>query len=279
MIVLLVANLQNESALEVSLSAMEILQGAGAEILLPQEAEGYFPPGLPARYLPMAMASQSCDYLVTVGGDGTMLHAARHSIHAGKPLLGINSGRLGFLAIIEKNELEKLHRLFSGDFRVENRSVIQAKSAGLHCEALNDIVLFKALPEKTISLNIFCDDVLVSRFRGDGVIFSTPTGSTAYSMSAGGPIVDAKLGGIIVTQICAHVVQNPPMVFDSSRELRVVSSGPEQETILMSCDGMPSQQVGHDEPIIITQSPLAVPLVQFSDADQLKSIDKKLKGR
>ena len=98
-------------------------------------------------------------------------------------------------------------------------------------------------------------------------------------MSAGGPILDARLGGIIVTQICAHIVQTPPMVFAQDRTITVKPRHPQEEAVFIGCDGMPSQLLSPEHPIFITQSDRTVPLIQFSEAEQLKSIDKKLKGR
>ncbi len=265
--------------MEVAVAAAQILRQGGATLFASADLQPVFGLDLQVQYMPFAQACQLCDVVLTVGGDGTMLHAARHTMVANKPLVGINTGRLGFLTTIEKDELHQLHRLFTKDYLIEERSVLQASCGDYTCVALNDVVLFKELPEKTITLDIFCDDILVSRFRGDGVIFSTPTGSTAYSMSAGGPILDARLGGIIVTQICAHIVQTPPMVFAQDRVITVKPRHPKEEAVFIGCDGMPSQHLSFDHSVFITQSDRTVPLIQFSEAEQLKSIDKKLKGR
>lgn len=276
----LVPNASRPEAINTAISASKILIDEGAQILLEESCPADIQ-GDGIQRLTDSDAWKNCDLVVTIGGDGTILHAARNTMVHNKPILGINTGRLGFLTIIENNELEKLRRLTKNEYTIEDRSVLcieDGDSSGRDL-ALNDIVLFKESPERTIALDIYCDDVLVSRFRGDGVVFATPTGSTAYSMSAGGPIVDARLPGIIVTQICAHIVQMPPMVFAADRILQVISRGREYEKVFISCDGMPSRQLTQDQPVTIRQATQTVPLVQFSDADQLKSIDKKLKGR
>lgn len=278
--VYLIPNTRRPEALQTAEKAADILISEGVQVLVNEENAGLFIETY-RTFLSDAEAWDACDMAVTVGGDGTILHAARNTIKRNKPILGVNTGRLGFLTIIESNELEKLQRIPRGEYTIEERSVLCLKNGSSDNTdlALNDIVLFKESPERTIALDIYCDEVLVSSFRGDGVVFATPTGSTAYSMSAGGPIVDARLPAIIVTQICAHIVQMPPMVFAADRTLRVVSRGMEYEKVFVSCDGMPSKELPHGEEVTIRQAGQTVPLVQFSDADQLKTIDKKLKGR
>lgn len=283
--IFLLPNDTKPSATKVAEASIEILRREQTEVFLGSESS--FGAALAQKCGAVCMPEQdalnACDVVLSIGGDGTMLHAARKTMHYGKPLVGINTGRLGFLTSIEGHELEKLRRLPRGEYTVENRTMLCADildDQQQACLALNDIVLFKQQPEKTVSLEIYCDDILVSRVRGDGVIFATPTGSTAYSMSAGGPIVDAHMGGIIVTQICAHILQTPPMVFAGKRKLRVVSTGfDDSERAYVSCDGMRSTLLAVNQSIEITQASYTVPLVQFQDAGQLKSIDKKLKGR
>lgn len=275
----MVPNTQKTSGAPVFRAAGQILRGAGVDLIIDETAAA-MGEGLDAQLLSATQAYQDCDLVLTIGGDGTMLHAARHTLHTQKPLLGVNVGRLGFLTIVESDELEKLRRLPAGDYTVEHRSLLCGHSGGAEpCYALNDLVLFKEVPEHTISLNIYSDEILVSRFRGDGVIFATPTGSTAYSMSAGGPILDAGLEGFVVTQICAHIVQTPPLVFSAGRQVRAVNRGSDEERVIISCDGIRAHALEPGGEVIITQSDKTVPLVQFNPSQQLESIDKKLKGR
>lgn len=279
--VFIIPNEQKSKAFEVAYLAADLLHKGGANIIIEENFEKTYHFPSYVLFLKTAQAYKECDIVLTIGGDGTMLHAAREIVTLQKPMLGINVGRLGFLTIVEKDELENLSRLLTGDYIVENRSLLQVECAGkypLKTFALNDIVIFKENAENTITLDIYCDEIKVSGFRGDGVVFCTPTGSTAYSMSAGGPIVDASLDAIIVTQICAHIVRMPPMVLSGERILRAVPSSEFEEKIYISCDGLPSTLLDWGEPIYIKQSHQRLPLIQFEDARQLKSIDKKLKG-
>lgn len=278
----LVPNVTKPELLNMACRAAEILAAEGAQPLMDAQYEHATPKECNVQFMSQQMAYETCDIVVTIGGDGTMLHTARQTIHCQKPMVGVNMGRLGFLTLIENDELDKLRRLPKGEYTVEHRSLLQVEWEGdapFSDFALNDVVLFKHSPDRSISLDIYCNDIKVSGFRGDGMIFATPTGSTAYSMSAGGPILDAALGGMVATQICAHIVHTPPMVFAGERVLKAVPCGGEDERVLITCDGMQSVELPLGTPVVIRQSPLTLPLVEFHDAGQLKSIDKKLKGR
>lgn len=279
--VFLVPNTTKDRAIQVAERAARILAGGGVQVLIAAEQAGFFA-GMPNIHsMAPETAYESCDVVVSVGGDGSLLHAARHTLGKDKPLLGINIGRLGFLTALEVDELDKLALLAKGEYTIERRSMIRydAPAGQSHGIALNDIVLFKKNPEKTVAVDIFCDDILMSSFRGDGVVFASSTGSTAYSMSAGGPIMDARLHGMIVTQICAHIVHMPPMVLAGDRVVRVVSRGAESEVITIITDGISTDTLAPGGQLRISQAGTTVPLIQFTDSDQLKSIDKKLKGR
>lgn len=281
MTVFIIPNLQKQQAFIVAKSAAEILMAENVCVVMEGKIKDIYDMPKGVSFLSVQTAYQTCDIVLTIGGDGTMLHVAMDTIKWGKPMLGINVGRLGFLTVIENDELENLRRLPKKDYFIENRALLQVDCEGenpLHLLTLNDVVVFKESAEKTITLDIYCDEIKVSGFRGDGVVFSTATGSTAYSMSAGGPIVDSSLDVIIMTQICAHIVRMPPMVLGGDRILRVVPTGQQEEHIYLSCDGLPSQKISYGESIIIQKAKKTLPLIQFEDARQLKSIDKKLKG-
>ena len=179
-------------AADVLLQAAQLLLAEGTRVVLAAE-DGFAPPD-GAVCLPGAQALTQADAVVTVGGDGTMLHAAKECARHGLPVLGINLGRTGFLATCELDEMEqKLHKLAAGEFSVEHRALLQAECTGADGPliALNDLVVYSGHRRQTVDLDILCDELPVSNCRGDGVILATPTGSTAYSLSAGGPILDA----------------------------------------------------------------------------------------
>lgn len=279
MVIYVIPNASKTHTPPVFANACKILYDDGVHIIADEALRQQYGALPYIDWVPNQSGYAKADMVLTIGGDGTMLHAARQCMPFDIPMAGINTGRLGFLTIMEKNELEKLHRLSRGEYVVDTRSMLRVDAGGTTQYALNDIVLFKQNPENTISLNIYCDDILVSSFLGDGVIFATPTGSTAYSMSAGGPIVDARLNAVVVTQICAHIIHTPPLVFDATRMLRAEKSADSTGKVFLSCDGLPSCLALEDAPVVITKADYSFYLVQFHDSGQVKAIDEKLKGR
>lgn len=282
MIACLVPNIQKTGAVQTAARAAAILHRLGAEVLLAQQ------PGEAcsvqyARSLPRQEAFAAADWLITVGGDGTILHAAKHSLAYNKPILGVNLGRTGFLATCELDELEqKLSLLVQGQYTLDQRMLLDvcAKTdpPWRHI-ALNDTVLYKSDMLHTIDFSVYCDGILVNHSRGDGVIVATPTGSTAYSLSAGGPILDAAVQGIVVTPICAHSLQRPPMVFSASRRLTIQLDTADRQAVYISSDGAEQRLLPHGCEIEIAQAQQWVRLISFHPADQFQAIDQKLKGR
>ena len=264
----------------VLLQAAQLLLAEGARVVLAAE-DGFMPPD-GAVCLPGAQALTQADAVVTVGGDGTMLHAAKECARHGLPVLGINLGRTGFLATCELDEMEqKLHKLAAGEFSVEHRALLQAEctGAGGPLIALNDLVVYSGHRRQTVDLDILCDGLPVSNCRGDGVILATPTGSTAYSLSAGGPILDARIRGLVVTSICAHSLQRPAIVFAADRRITVRPGADQRGPILISSDGEREIELPAGGELRAGLSEKSVKLITFNGTDQFDAIDKKLRGR
>lgn len=264
----------------VLLQAAQLLLAEGTRVVLAAE-DGFAPPD-GAVCLPGAQALTQADAVVTVGGDGTMLHAAKECARHGLPVLGINLGRTGFLATCELDEMEqKLHKLAAGEFSVEHRALLQAEctGAGGPLIALNDLVVYSGHRRQTVDLDILCDGLPVSNCRGDGVILATPTGSTAYSLSAGGPILDARIRGLVVTSICAHSLQRPAIVFAADRRITVRPGADQRGPILISSDGEREIELSAGGELRAGLSEKSVKLITFNGTDQFDAIDKKLRGR
>ena len=179
----------------ISQRAAQILLTHGAQVLMQTELQEECNT-MGVRYLPQKECLQKTDVILTIGGDGTILHEANLSLEYRKPILGINLGRCGFLATCEIDEMEtKLSAVARGDFMLDNRMLLYVRVLGddsWEGHALNDVVMTKGRLQQAIDFSIYCDDILVEHYRGDGVIVATPTGSTAYSLAAGGPILDSQ---------------------------------------------------------------------------------------
>ncbi|MEG2652250.1 MAG: NAD(+)/NADH kinase [Ruthenibacterium sp.] len=280
MTVFLVPNAQKPRAMPIAKAAAELLRQYGANVLMEDCFKASFA-GQPVKFFPEEQAIAACDAIVTVGGDGTILRIARRSLADRKPILGINVGRLGFLATVEADELHRLKRLVTGDYTLDRRSILEVRVGGTQQvqNALNEVVIGKAGVSKTIDMEIYCDGTLVNRYQGDGVIVATPTGSTAYSLSAGGPVLDARIAGLVVTPICAHSMHSPPMVFSAQRRLRVTVSSAQPQQVLYSCDGQAETPLSDSDTVEVALSDQYMTLICLHDADQFEAIDKKLKGR
>lgn len=230
------------------------------------------------EYLP----SEEYDLVVVLGGDGTLLGAARNL--AGRaPLLSVNLGRMGFLTELKRSELYAvLGHVLGGKFGIEERSLLDVelhRAAGSVAtyRALNDAVVAKNAVAKIIDLTVRIDDQLVARFRGDGLIVSTPTGSTAYNLSAGGPIVDPGLPVLVLTPICPHSLALRPLVVPDTGVLDIeTETRPEDGVVFLALDGQEGAEVVPGDRIRLTRSPSKVRLVKVSGRNFHDNLREKL---
>lgn len=266
----------------ISQRAAQILLNHGAQVLMHD--------GLQAECMTMGvvyLSQKEClertDVILTIGGDGTILHEANLSLEYRKPILGINLGRCGFLATCEVDEMEaKLSAVARGEYFLDNRMLLYVRVLGddsWEGHALNDVVMTKGRLQQAVDFSIYCDDILVEHYRGDGVIVATPTGSTAYSLAAGGPILDSQTKGIVVTPICPHSLASPAMVFAQERKINLCVGQVADEEVFISCDGDAGYSVKAGATAEVRLSDQVVQLITFSKADQFQAIDQKLRGR
>lgn len=261
-----------------------------AQILLTHGAQVLMQDGLQAECMTMGveyLTQKEClertDVILTIGGDGTILHEANLSLEYRKPILGINLGRCGFLATCEVDEMEaKLSAVARGEYFLDNRMLLYVRVLGddsWEGHALNDVVMTKGRLQQAVDFSIYCDDILVEHYRGDGVIVATPTGSTAYSLAAGGPILDSQTKDIVVTPICPHSLASPAMVFAQERKINLCVGQVADEEVFISCDGNAGYSVKAGATAEVRLSDQVVQLITFSKADQFQAIDQKLRGR
>lgn len=231
-------------------------------------------------------ALNACDIILTIGGDGALLYAAPLSAAYQKPLVGLNAGRTGFLCSIEVENLHKrIAALQKGNYRIEHRMGLtaafeQTSDPGPERPAdipfaINDIVVEKSAACGMIPLEIFCEDRLVDRFFANGVIFSTPTGSTAYSLSAGGPVIDPTLSAILVTPVCPHATTSRPIVFSGVHRLSVRCTCP----ALVAADGKLCTETSGQATIRITAAARYADFVSFEEYAFFDAFTEKIKRR
>lgn len=225
---------------------------------------------------------KDADLLICFGGDGTILHASKAATRAGVPILGVNIGTMGFMAELESGELKALRRLADGDYTVEERMMLHVKAERdgvllLEEDALNDAVITKGAVARIVQVAVSCDDVEIMNFGGDGVIVSTPTGSTAYSMSAGGPIVEPTAQNIIITPICAHDMRTKTVVTSAQRVISIEIGRIGRKSAFLSVDGGRALRLNTGDRLTITRSNYTTKLVHLSERSFFEILKNKFK--
>lgn len=223
------------------------------------------------------------DLLVCFGGDGTILHAARDATTHNVPILGVNLGSVGFMAELERTELSLLSLLGKGSQHTEERMMLDIKvwrSGKVISEnlALNDAVISNGSMARVAELDVLADDELVTEVTGDGIIIATPTGSTAYSMSAGGPIVEPTSSCIIVTPVCAHQLSARAMVLGAERKITVQLPKGSRKHLFLSVDGGKALRLAGGDRVEISRSPHTTKLIRLSERSFYQIIRQKLGG-
>ena len=226
---------------------------------------------------------KNIDCVLVLGGDGTLMRAARELRAYDVPLIGINMGTLGYMAEIELDDLEEsLDRIIDGVPQIENRMMLSGTLNGnIEDFALNDIVLTRKGPLRVIQFNIFVNGKLLNAYQADGVIISTPTGSTAYNLSAGGPIVAPTASMIVITPICSHALNASSIVFSADDEIILeVGEGRDgrEEEATLSFDGEHNYEVKTRDWIVIRKAEDTTKLLKLSKVSFLETLRKKMKG-
>ena len=227
---------------------------------------------------------EQADFGITLGGDGTLLRVAPFAAKKNVPILGMNLGRLGFLVELEKDEFSGIEKILKGEYEIENRmmieaQVIRADKEILNTLALNDIVVAKGNMAKMIHLKLEIDKSLVNDYHADGVIFATPTGSTAYSMSAGGPVVHPSIEAVTITPVCPHTMTSRPVVTGVNQDITLTTEIAHDEQIVLYADGNEKLNLLNKDVIKITKSPYSVGLIRTQNKNFFEILNKKLSER
>ena len=283
--VILSPNPYRDRGLRTAQAAGRILRSCGVETVtcLPFPLESGSRPDLPAQVGLRILEQElpSADMLICLGGDGTLLHAAKSAHKWNVPVLGVNLGSVGFIAELESGELSLLSRLAGGKYGIEERmmldvSVLRDGRTLYQDIALNDAVVTKGAVARVLELEVTGDRVVMASFSGDGVVVCTPTGSTAYSMSAGGPIVEPTAQNIIVTPICAHSMRARSIVLDRARTVGVRMARGARKTAYLSVDGGKAFKLLSADLVEIRRSKAVVRLVKLTGRSFYEGINRKL---
>ena len=285
--IILSSNPYRDRGLRAALEARKILERAGASTVLclpftPKKGDRV---ELPNRCTLSRLEEElpRADLLICFGGDGTILHAARDATLHNIPILGVNMGSVGFMAELERGELSLLSQLARDRFKTEERMMLDVRvlrggrviSEDL---ALNDAVISKGSMARVAEVEVLADLVPITALVGDGVIVSTPTGSTAYSMSAGGPIVEPTSQCLIVTPVCAHQLTARAMVLASERQVTVRLPKASRKYLFLSVDGGKAVRLAGGDRVEIRRSEHRTRLVQLADRSFYRVVNQKLGG-
>lgn len=224
----------------------------------------------------------SSDLVIVFGGDGTIIKAAREFSPYGTPVLGVNTGTLGYLAEIAPNENDMIAKIVAGDFRTEERMMLDViikredETVSPELPALNEVVLTNGPISRLIQYELFCNGIQIQSSRADGIIIATPTGSTAYSMSAGGPVADPSLECIITTPICPFALNQRPVIYGGETELEICSVACRENEVYLTLDGADIFRIEQSDRIKIKRSDTRAKLVRLRHRSFLEVLHEKM---
>lgn len=282
--VILTPNPYRDKNFQTVREAMRILKNAGvqAKVCLPFEVDHSFELPRDIRFNRLDRELPNAQMLICFGGDGTILHTAKAAARKGIPILGVNIGTMGFMAELETSELDMLARVATGDYTVDSRMMLDVtiqrdRDIIYHDICLNDVAITKGTVARIVHLEVKCDDVSAMECGGDGIIIATPTGSTAYSLSAGGPIVEPDARNIIITPVCAHDMISRSMVVSDKRKLTVQMIQNVRRNAYLSVDGGKAIRMNMGDTAIIKKSNLETKLVRLNERSFYEVLNTKFR--
>ena len=285
--VAVITNFNIPEKLEASMRVIETLMSLGCEVTVPAKGESKIKEASEQiaeriEFLTFDKFYRNLDAVIVLGGDGTILESARFAASYAVPVLGMNLGRLGYLAELETNELQMLSEIVSGNYTIDERSMLKVaiksqRKGRMHCGyALNDAILSNGSAPKIIDLQLYESGSLIASYRADGIIVATPTGSTAYSMSAGGAVVDPRLNCFCVTPICPHTLASKPLLFPDSTELEFVNTWRREKMICLTLDGKQTYDVYFGDSVIVSKAATKAKFIRIKPRSFYQTLRSKM---
>ena len=283
--VILTPNPYRDKNFQTVRTAMKVLKDAGMEprLCLPFEVDRSYELPKDLRFHKLDRELQNAELVICFGGDGTILHMAKAATRKNVPILGVNIGTMGFMAELESTELDQLARLANDDYTLDKRMMLDVvvqrdRDIIFHDIGLNDVVITKGAIARIAHLAVKCDGVEAMQCGGDGIIVATPTGSTAYSLSAGGPIVEPEASNILITPICAHDVMSRCIVASDKRVITVELVHNARRNAYLSVDGGKALRLNMGDVATIRRSNLETKLVRLKDRSFYDVVNMKFKN-
>ena len=236
-----IPNLSKKNADVYTSKVIKKIFSLNAEVLMLSDKQKFFNDRKIKYYSNIGNLIFNCDIVITIGGDGTIIHKAKHAARFSKPILGINLGKIGFVAGLEPTEIDKLEQLIKGKYTVEKRMMLSVNvkkgETTRKFYALNDVVITKGVYSGLVNLNVTLNNDEITKYVADGIILATPTGSTAYSLSAGGPVIEPSMKCILLTPICQHSMFSRPVIFGENSKINIKAKTREKDESVLSIDG------------------------------------------
>ncbi len=283
--VILTPNPYRDKGFQTVRTAMQILKESGVEVrlCLPFEVDRSYELPRDLRFSRLDRELTGADLIICFGGDGTILHMAKTATRHNIPILGVNIGTMGFMAELESSELQELSRLATGDYTLDSRMMLDVtvqreQDIVYHDISLNDVVFTKGAVARIIHLSVQCDGVQAMECSGDGLIIATPTGSTAYSLSAGGPIVEPEAHNILITPICAHDMGSRCIVASPKRVVTAELTKNSRRNAFLSVDGGKAVRLNLGDVTTVKKSHLETRLVRLKDRSFYDVVNMKFKN-
>lgn len=278
--ILIVPNLTRDNALEVSKNICKQLDKLNISYLIEDKYKKDFS-STNAEFSDESNMYQSCDIVIAVGGDGTILSAAKKASEFSRPILGVNAGRVAFMAGLEPTELNELHKLIEHKYKTDKRMILEVSGSFLTSpkKCINDAFVGRARHINMAELEVICDGKLVNNYYADGVIVSTPTGSTAYSLSAGGPVIDPEIESIMITPVCTHSLFSRALIFKKDSCIEIINRNRNNDYVCLSCDGGESIEIAPNEKVVIKKAKNSAEFIRIKNDSFVDILNSKLSQR
>ena len=282
MTVALDVNITRKNAFNVASQVCAQLKKLNVQVLMSEKMKVYFGESADnVSFMDDEQCVAGCDVLIAIGGDGTIIHSSQLAEKYNKPILGINAGRLGFLAGLEKQELELLSNLISGNYTVDERMMLSVKhyENGEYVDeytCFNDLIIAHGESLRLCEIEAYSEGRLINTYLADGLIAATPTGSTAYSLSAGGPVVDTSIESIILTPVCSHSLFARSMIFRPDTVIQFKVKNPDVSHALFSCDGEKGIPMSESSSLVVTKSDKKVKILRIKSDSFTDILSHKL---
>lgn len=278
-----IPNLSKKNADVYTSKVIKKIFSLNAEVLMLSDKQKFFNDRKIKYYSNIGNLIFNCDIVITIGGDGTIIHKAKHAARFSKPILGINLGKIGFVAGLEPTEIDKLEQLIKGKYTVEKRMMLSVNvkkgETTRKFYALNDVVITKGVYSGLVNLNVTLNNDEITKYVADGIILATPTGSTAYSLSAGGPVIEPSMKCILLTPICQHSMFSRPVIFGENSKINITAKTREKDESVLSIDGGRPIIISDRDLVSVEAAKMTVSLIKLKNQNFYKVLNSKLSER